>query len=263
MAELRGKVIRAVRVGDSDTGRAVGKSLKGLRELAGLTQADMAHRLRIGQASISKIERRGDVHILSLQRYIEALGGRLRIDAAFPVMHPIVDACGVAFDTDTPDEDQLVFPIFGDDIFRRQRDVVLSIRPQYTAPIMMGKKTVELRRRFPLSAPRGTIAYIYSTSPVRALVGRAEIRDVIKLPVSEIWRRYAKSAFIKKSDFTSYFDGLDVGFALRFSNARRFPRQLGLAELRDRFNFEPPQSFLYATPILRRALRDEFSSVSD
>lgn len=37
MAELEGKVIKAVQVKDADLGRLVGQSLRKLRELAGLT----------------------------------------------------------------------------------------------------------------------------------------------------------------------------------------------------------------------------------
>jgi predicted transcriptional regulator/DNA-binding XRE family transcriptional regulator len=259
---LSGKIVKAVRVGDTDAGRVVGKSLKALRELAGLTQTQMANRLNVGQAAISKIEHLGDVQISSLQKYVEALGARLRIDATFPASAIVASQLRGAFDADIPDENQLVFPIFGDDLFRPQRDVVLSIRPQYSEKIIQGEKTVELRRRFPVSAPRGTIAYIYCTSPVQAMVGRAEIMDVIKLPVADIWLKYASAASIDKSEFDSYFDGLDEGFALKFANARPLPRQLDLSELRERFGFEPPQSFLYATPVLRRALQDEYSDVS-
>lgn len=262
MSKLSGKVIKAVRVGDTDAGRIVGRSLRALREMAGLTQAQMAKRLKIGQAAISKIEHRGDVQISSLQKYVEALGAKLRIEAAFPASAMVAPPLKGAFDPDVLDENQLVFPIFGDDLFRPQRDVVLSIRPQYSEKIIQGEKTVELRRRFPLSAPRGTIAYIYCTSPVRAMVGRAEIMNVVKLPVKEIWRQYAKSASIDKAEFDAYFSGLDEGFALQFANAQPLPRQLELSELRERFGFEPPQSFLYATPVLRRALQDEYSDVS-
>lgn len=262
MTRLRGKVVAAVRVGDSDAGRIVGESLKALRELAGLTQAEMAARLEVGQAAISKIERRGDVQISSLQRYVEALGAKLRIDASFSSDVPFAASLREAFDGDVPDENQLVLPIFGDEIFRPQRDVVLSIRPQYSDKIMERKKTIELRRRFPLSAPQGTVAYIYSTSPVRAIIGRAEIADVVKLNVSEIWRRYKDDACIGKNDFDEYFSGLEEGYALKFANAAPLSRPIDLVELRERFGFEPPQSFLYARPVLRRALRDEYSNLS-
>jgi predicted transcriptional regulator/DNA-binding XRE family transcriptional regulator len=263
MSKFSGKIVKAVRIGDTDAGRIVGNSLKALRERVGLSQAEMAGRLNVGQSAISKIEHRGDVQISSLQRYVEALGARLRIDASFPTNIKAMAHHRGVFDADGFDENQLVFPIFGDDHFRPQRDVILSIRPQYSEKIMGGEKTVELRRRFPLSAPRGTVAYIYCTSPIQAIVGRAEIVDVIKLPIADIWRKFARSASIRKSEFDSYFGNLDNGFALKFENARPLPRQIDLSELRERFGFEPPQSFLYATPVLRRALQNEYSIVSN
>jgi len=263
MPKLSGKIVKVIRFKDSDLGRIVGRSLKSLRELAGLTQIDLAKRLQVGQAAISKIETRGNVQISSLKKFVEAVGATLRIDATFDAMSRKAARLEGAFDFDLSPDDQLVFPIFGDEIFRPQRDVVLSVRPQYSDKIFEGKKTVELRRRFPVSAPRGTIAYIYSTSPVRAMVGSTEIENVIKLPVPEIWKKFGKKAQITKADFDGYFAGLKEGFALKISNARSFSRPLNLTELRDRFGFEPPQSFLYATPVLRTALQNEYSDVSD
>lgn len=263
MAKTERKIIDAVRVRDSDFGRIVGQSLKRLRELAGLTQSDLATRLHVGQAAISKIENRGDVHISSLKKYVEALGATLRIDAVFDANSWAAGHLEGAFDVDFTNDDQLVFPIFDDELFRPKRDVVLSVRPLYSDKIFEGKKTVELRRRFPLSAPRGTVVYIYSTSPIRAMVGSTEIESVSKLPIKEIWEKFGKRAQISKPDFDKYFEGLADGFALAISNARTFSRPIDLAELRDRFGFEPPQSFLYATPDLRTALRHEYPSVSD
>jgi predicted transcriptional regulator len=263
MPKLNRKIVKAIRVKDSELGRVVGRSLKALRELTGLTQTDLAKRLEVGQAAVSKIENRGDVQISSLKKYVEALGATLRIDAAFDPESPSAVRLEGAFDFNLNDDDQLVFPIFGDEIFRPKRDVVLSVRPLYSDKIFEGKKTVELRRRFPIAAPRGTIAYIYSTSPVRAIIGSTEIDIVTKMPVTEIWRKFGKMAQITKVDFDDYFAGLKEGFALKISNARPFSRALNLAELRRRFGFEPPQSFLYATTFLRTALQDEYSDISN
>jgi predicted transcriptional regulator len=263
MPKIRRTIVEAIRVKDSDLGRVVGQSLRALRELAGLTQTDLATRLCVGQAAISKIESRADVQISSLKKYVEALGATLRIDAAFEPNSATALRVEKAFDLDLNDDDQFVFPIFGDALFRPRRDVVLSIRPLYSQKIFEGTKTVELRRRFPISAPRGTIAYIYSSSPVRAMIGSTEIEAVSKLPVGEIWKRFGKMAQISKTDFDDYFAGLTEGFALKISNARPFTRPLDLTELRDRFGFEPPQSFLYANSILRTALQNEYSNVSD
>jgi ASCH domain len=129
-----------------------------------------------------------------LKNYVEALGATLRIEAAFAA-EPKACVEG-AFDFDFSDDAQLTFPIFGDDIFPPKRDVVLSVRPQYSSKILEGKKTVELRRRFPVSAPRGTVAYIYSTSPIRAMVGCTEIENVINSPSQNSGRGFVSQLIL-------------------------------------------------------------------
>lgn len=262
MGSIDRPTIEAVRVGKSDTGRVVGSSLKALRQAAGLTQLELARRLGVGQAAISKIEQRADVQISSLQRYVEALGARLRIDAAFTSDSDFGTTVQQKLGGYIDDADQYVLPILGDEHPHR-RDVILSIKPFYSDKIFEGIKTVELRRRFPLSPARGTLVYIYSTSPVRALVGAAEIDDVEKLPIGALWRRHGRSASILKKDFNAYFRGLEEGYALKLSKARPFSRPLTLKELKERFGFKAPQSFLYARPDLQSALRNEHSNVSD
>lgn len=54
-----------------------------LRERAGLTQTDVAELLGVSQARVSKLERAEDVQLSTLQRYVEALGGRLEVRAVF------------------------------------------------------------------------------------------------------------------------------------------------------------------------------------
>lgn len=56
-----------------------------LRRKLDLTQAVVADRLDVTQENISQIERgEADVRLSTLNRYVEALGGRLEIRAAFP-----------------------------------------------------------------------------------------------------------------------------------------------------------------------------------
>jgi predicted transcriptional regulator/DNA-binding XRE family transcriptional regulator len=263
MPKLKNKVIRALRRRNAEPGILIGQSLRRLRELVGLTQSDLAERLRVGPASISKIERRGDVQISSLQKYLEALGAKMRIEAALSLSWIKDLRLDGSFERELQDENQLIFPLFGDELFYPTRDIVLSVRPHYSDKIFKGTKTIELRRRFPKTAPGGITAYIYSTSPVQAMVGSTEIKDVIKLSVADIWKKYGKMARIDRLDFDDYFSGLKEGFALKIANARSFARPIDLSELRERFGFEPPQSFLYACPILRTALKDEYPNVSN
>ena len=262
MGKLAGRIIEATQAQGSRAGHADGLDLRRLRLLSGLTQADMATRLNVQQAAISKIEKGGEVYLSTVQRYVEALGASLRVDAVFPADARLVLRIKDAFEAEHGHDDQLVFPLLADEPFRAQRDVVLSIRPQYSEKILEGLKTVELRRRFPVSAPGGTVAYIYSTSPVRAMVGVTEIKDVLKLPIEQIWAEFEDTAFIQRDDFDSYFQGLEFGYALLFEEVKSFSRPIPLNELRERFGFEAPQSYLYASRDLRKALRDEAAVVS-
>jgi DNA-binding XRE family transcriptional regulator len=58
--------------------------LQELREQQRVSQVELAARLGIRQPTISKIERREDVNLSTLRRYIEALGGELQVTARFP-----------------------------------------------------------------------------------------------------------------------------------------------------------------------------------
>ena len=55
-----------------------------LRAARHLTQEHLAEILGIKQASISKMERRADMYVGTLAKFIEAMGGTLEIRACFP-----------------------------------------------------------------------------------------------------------------------------------------------------------------------------------
>ncbi len=55
-----------------------------LRVARQLTQSHLAKLLGVNQAAISKLERRADMYLSTLQHTIEAMGGRLEICAKFP-----------------------------------------------------------------------------------------------------------------------------------------------------------------------------------
>lgn len=262
MEKLAGTIIETNMTKSGDRTGVAGLELRRLRLLSGLTQDQLATRMEVQQAAVSKIEKGGEIYLKTVQRYVEALGATLRVDACFPADAPLSLKLCNTFDIEHGSDDQLVLPLLGNDPFRPQRDVVLSIKPNYSKSILDGRKTVELRRRFPLSIPNGILAYIYSTSPVKAMVGTAAIRDVLKLPIEQLWAEFEATASIERNQFDAYFEGLEQGFALVLDDAKTFSRPVPLSELREKFGFEPPQSFLYAKRELRKALRDEPAIVS-
>jgi DNA-binding XRE family transcriptional regulator len=70
-------------------------TLQELRRARVLTQARMAKKLGVAQKQISQIEKRTDMHISTLRRSIEAMGGKLSLIAEFPDRKPVVIA-GIA-----------------------------------------------------------------------------------------------------------------------------------------------------------------------
>ena len=59
-------------------------ALDELREARRLTQEQLAEQLGVGQAEVSRIERRTDMYVSTLERMVEAMGGELQIRAVFP-----------------------------------------------------------------------------------------------------------------------------------------------------------------------------------
>ena len=138
-----------------------------------------------------------------------------------------------------------------------KRDVLVSIRPYYAEKIIGGQKTVELRRRFPEEAATGGLALIYSSSPVRAIIGYARIKDVRRLPVEQIWQEHGADACISRDDFDRYFDGLGYGFAILLAEVRKLTKQVGASDLQERFGFVAAQSFRYVGEEYHSLLKDE------
>jgi transcriptional regulator with XRE-family HTH domain len=57
--------------------------LRGLRELLGKTQEEIAALIQRSQSQVSETERRQDVRLSTLRSYVEALGGELELVANF------------------------------------------------------------------------------------------------------------------------------------------------------------------------------------
>jgi DNA-binding XRE family transcriptional regulator len=65
-------------------------TMRELRKARQITQVAMAKTLGVKQEQISRIERRTDLHISTLRRSIEAMGGELILMAKFPDGAPVM-----------------------------------------------------------------------------------------------------------------------------------------------------------------------------
>jgi DNA-binding XRE family transcriptional regulator len=65
-------------------------TLQELRRARAMTQVRLAKSLGVAQKQISEIEKRTDMHISTLRRSIEAMGGKLSLIAEFPDRKAVV-----------------------------------------------------------------------------------------------------------------------------------------------------------------------------
>jgi DNA-binding XRE family transcriptional regulator len=65
-------------------------TLREIRKGRKISQATMAEALGIGQMQISRLEKRKDPRLSTMQRTIAAMGGQLTMIATFPDQEPVV-----------------------------------------------------------------------------------------------------------------------------------------------------------------------------
>lgn len=75
-----------------------------LRRARELSQEQLAQALDVKQGSVSKLERRTDLYISTLRRYIEAMGGDLELRANFPDGSVAITSLGEIAESESSDD---------------------------------------------------------------------------------------------------------------------------------------------------------------
>lgn len=65
------------------------RNLQELRKTHDLTQEKLAQKLGIKQATLSKMEKQGDMMLSTLRNYVGAMGGKVRLVVEFPNKPPV------------------------------------------------------------------------------------------------------------------------------------------------------------------------------
>ena len=119
--------------------------------------------------------------------------------------------------------------------------VLLSIKPCYVAMMRTGRKTVELRRRFPAGA-RGKKIFVYASSPEQKIGGFFEAADIVRLPLSSLWKATCRVSCLSPEAFDTYYQGTAKGAAIFFNRFISFEQPCPLSMLGMQ---RPPQSYVY------------------
>ena len=123
--------------------------------------------------------------------------------------------------------------------------VLLSIKPEYVEKILSGKKCYEFRKAIFKNKNVDTII-IYSTSPVKKIVGEVQIEGILKDSPKNIWLKTQKKAGVNKKFFSEYFKEKEVAYAIKIKNPIKYEKEITLSEYNENIK-QAPQSFLYIT----------------
>ncbi len=119
--------------------------------------------------------------------------------------------------------------------------VLISIYQQYADGILDGEKIIEFRKsQFPDHVTR---VYLYSTSPVKKIVGYFDVEYVLRESPGYLWNRYGKQGLIGRNDYMKYYSNNDEACGILVKSAVRFLRAVEINELDS--SMTVPQSFCY------------------
>lgn len=121
-------------------------------------------------------------------------------------------------------------------------DVLLSIKPKFAESIINGRKKYEFRKNAFSKKNIGRV-YIYSTTPIKKIIGFFKVSKIIEDKPSTLWHQLKDEAGISEEEFFDYFKNREIGFALEIAEVEKFENPVDPKIIFP--NFVPPQSFCY------------------
>ncbi len=121
--------------------------------------------------------------------------------------------------------------------------VLLSIKPKYVDEIVKGNKKYEFRKKIFKNKNEVKEVYIYSTSPVKKIIGFFRFDKIVEDHPKNLWKEFKELSGIDEHEFFSYFEERDNGFAIEITQLEIFKTPMEPEILIP--NFVAPQSFRY------------------
>ena len=118
--------------------------------------------------------------------------------------------------------------------------ILLSINPNHVENILNGTKRYEFRKR--VCKKKVDKILIYSTTPIKKVVGEAEIEEVLIDEPEIIWKKTKEESGIDKNSFPKYYENKNEAVAYKLKNVMKYRRP---RELKDYGVSTAPQSFQY------------------
>ena len=121
----------------------------------------------------------------------------------------------------------------------------ISVKPEFASKIMGGTKTIELRKSKPKAKP-GDFIIIYSTLPIKSVIGFGRIKRVIDNNPEYIWDNYSDLLGIDNTRFNEYYKGMNKAVGIEIHSICELSHPINLSEIK-KFSpkFSPPQTYRY------------------
>lgn len=121
--------------------------------------------------------------------------------------------------------------------------VLLSIKPKYVKAMIKGNKKYEFRKSIWKTKKKINRVYIYSSAPIKKIIGIFTIKDIIEDNPSNLWIKFGEFSGIQEDEFFNYFKSSKKAFAIEIDAIEIFKKPID--PFREFSNFKPPQSFYY------------------
>ncbi|MDD6547668.1 hypothetical protein [Blautia massiliensis (ex Durand et al. 2017)] len=118
--------------------------------------------------------------------------------------------------------------------------MLLSINPEYVESIIQGDKLFEYRK-FRCRDDVDKIV-IYATAPTKAVIGEADIAEILEDDVLSIWNQTKDHSGVSYPFFRKYYKGKKKAFAYRLNNLVVYDEPRSLEDIGVS---HAPQSFRY------------------
>ncbi|WPL38892.1 ASCH domain-containing protein [Malacoplasma iowae] len=118
--------------------------------------------------------------------------------------------------------------------------ILLSVKPEYSEKIFNGVKKFEYRKS--LAKKDVNRILIYTTSPIKLIIGEVEVIEKISLEVTKLWAKTQNYSGISKKKYLWYFNGNTNASAYKLGKITKYETPKTL----DQFGVkQAPQSFVY------------------
>jgi len=118
--------------------------------------------------------------------------------------------------------------------------MLLSINPEHVENILRGSKTFEYRKI--LCKRKVDKIVIYSTCPVKRIVGEVEVLDIIEMDKEKLWKITKKQSGITKKFYDKYYEGRETAVAYKLGEVLEYDEPQLLNDIGVKM---APQSYMY------------------